>query len=48
MTQNNRERIQRAVGIIEGVSFVFSEQAEDALAVAIEILVSVLEKEEKQ
>lgn len=47
MTQNNRESKQRAVGIIEGVSFVVSEQAEDALAVAIEILVSVLDKEEE-
>ena len=46
MTQNNRESIQRAVGIIEGVSFVVSEKVQDALVVVIEILDAVLEKEE--
>lgn len=50
MTQINRERIQRAAGIIEGVSFAVSETIRDALAVAIEFLDAALDivKEDKQ
>ena len=48
MTQNNREKLQRAIGIIEGASFGASTEVQDALALACEIIDSILDDEEEQ
>ena len=45
MKIENREEMQRAIGIVEGVSFGVKGAAQDALALAIEILDKVLENE---
>ena len=45
MKLENREEMQRAIGIVEGVSFGVNDAAQDALAFAIEILDKVLENE---
>ena len=42
MTQDNRETMQRALGIIEGVSFGASERVQDALACVVDMLDDVL------
>lgn len=47
MTQENRETIQRALGIIEGAMYGASERVQDALALATEMLDSVLNSEGK-
>ena len=48
MTQNNRETMQRAIGVIEGALYGASERVQDALALAVELLDAVLnDKEEK-
>jgi len=47
MTQEQRETIQRAIGMIEGLSFVVKSPISDALACATDILDSVLEKEKR-
>lgn len=44
MTNNDREALQRAVGIIEGVAYFTVEKACDALSEAIELIESVLEE----
>ena len=48
MKQRNREKLQRAIGIIEGASFSASEKVQDALALASDILDAILTDEEKQ
>ena len=45
MTQENRETMQRAMGIIEGVSFGASDSVQNALALATELIDSVLNSE---
>lgn len=45
MEKINREYIQRAIGIIEGVSFGVKSNIQDALAVAINLLESILDDE---
>lgn len=48
MTQENRENMHRAIGIIEGVSWVTDNDAVcGALMVACEILSAVMKSEEK-
>ena len=47
MKLNNRETMQRAVGIIEGASFGANTRVQDALALATELLDSVLNDEEE-
>ena len=48
MTQKNKEMMQRAIGIIEGASFVASVRIQDALALATELLDSVLDSEDEK
>jgi hypothetical protein len=45
MTQENREKMQRAIGIIEGVSWALKTNQCDALREAVEILDEVLKSE---
>lgn len=47
MKMNNRETISRAIGIIEGVSYCANSRVKDALALARELLDSVLNDEEE-
>lgn len=47
MTQNNRETLQRAIGIIEGISYAAGSRVQDALAIACDMLDSVLKDEEE-
>ena len=48
LTLKEAEIVQRAIGIVEGVSFGISSEAASALVVAVEMLDSVLGgKEEK-
>ena len=48
MTQNNREKLQRAIGIIEGASFGASAKVQDALALACDILDSIANDEAEE
>lgn len=41
MTQENKEAMIRAIGMIEGVSFLVSQEVANALACAVEMLESV-------
>ena len=45
MTPEQREVLQRAIGIIEAISFVEKSGASDALCNAVELLDSILEDE---
>lgn len=45
MTSENRELMQRAIGILEGASYGASERVQDAIALASDMLDQVLEKE---
>lgn len=47
MKDHNRETMQRAIGIIEGASYGANTRVQDALALATEMLDSVLNDEEK-
>ncbi|MBO4979443.1 MAG: hypothetical protein J6D16_03455 [Clostridia bacterium] len=47
MKPENREMIQRAIGIIEGASWGANARVQDALAVAVEMLDGVLKEESK-
>lgn len=47
MTHSDRETMQRAIGIIEGASYGAGERMQDALALAVELLDSVLESGEE-
>lgn len=46
MTIENRETMQRAIGIIEGASYGANTRVQDALALACEMLDNVLQNEE--
>lgn len=46
MTAENRETLQRALGIIEGASYGASSKVQDALATACEMIDCVLREEE--
>ena len=46
MTLKSRETMNRALGIIEGASYGASARVQDALALAVELLDSVLNDEE--
>ena len=48
MTTENRETIQRAIGIIEGASFGTGKRVIDALALACDLLDAVLNSEAKK
>lgn len=47
MKLKNKETMQRAIGIIEGVSWSADQKIADALVAVVEMLDSVLESEEK-
>lgn len=47
MTRENRETMQRAIGIIEGASYGANSSVQDALCTALEMLDEVLKDEEK-
>lgn len=47
MTQNNRESMQRAIGIIEGASYGASTRLQDALITAVEMLDAILNDKEE-
>lgn len=47
MTQENRENMHRAIGIIEGVAWCADDKVADALCVVCEILSAVMQSEEK-
>lgn len=46
MTSENRENMHRAIGIIEGVSWVADDKIADALVAVCEILSAVMKSEE--
>ena len=46
MKDKNREALERASGIIEGVSYFVSEKGQDALCTVIEVIDNVLKDEE--
>ena len=48
MTQENRETMQRAIGIIEGASYGASERIQDALVTATEMIDSVLNSDDEK
>ncbi len=48
MKRNNREALQRAIGIIEGASYGAKSHVQDALTNALEILDAVLDDEEQK
>ena len=45
MKRNNRETLQRAIGIIEGASYGAKSNVQDALTTALEMLDAVLDDE---
>ena len=47
MKLDNRETMQRAIGIIEGASWGASSRVQDALAVACEMLDAILNDKEE-
>ena len=47
MKAENRETMERAIGIIDGASYGASQKVQDALVLACEILDEVLRKEER-
>ncbi len=47
MKAKNREELQRAVGIIEGVSYGAGKRIQDALCTALEVIDQVLMSEEE-
>lgn len=46
MKQKNKEIIQRALGIVEGVWFLVHQDAKDALSLAVEMIDDALKDEE--
>lgn len=46
MKPHNRETLQRAIGIIDGVSYAVKNPVGDALTAAIELLDQILDDEE--
>lgn len=47
MTQDDRETIQRALGILEGAAYGAAERVVDAIVLAVEMISDVLDKEAK-
>lgn len=47
MSNENRETIQRALGILEGVAYGAAERVQDAIALAVDMISEVLDKEAK-
>lgn len=47
MKQKNKEFMQRAIGIIEGVSFCLDAEKSSALVTAVEMLDSIVTDEER-
>lgn len=47
MTAENREAVQRALGVLEGAAYGASQRVQDALYNAIETIDAVLAKEER-
>ena len=45
MSNENRETIQRALGILEGVAYGAAERVVDAISLAVEMISEVLDKE---
>lgn len=45
MKRNNRETLQRAIGIIEGASYGAKSNVQDALEAALEMLDAILDDE---
>jgi hypothetical protein len=45
MTQNNRETLQRAVGIVEGIAWAADEQRANALFAVAEMISTILDNE---
>ena len=45
MNAKDREIIHRALGLIEGVAYKLDEDASDALAIAVEMIDTVISKE---
>ena len=43
VTLTNLETVQRAIGIIEGISFACGEKEKDALTLAVDLLDSVMD-----
>lgn len=48
MTQENRETMQRAIGVIDGVAWMADEKTSEALINVLEMLEGVLNSEDKQ
>lgn len=48
MKRKNRERVERAIGIIEGISWVSNDETSNALTTVCEILDAVLLDEERE
>lgn len=48
MTAENRETLQRALGILEGASYGASERVQNAIYGAVEMIDIVLDKEERE
>lgn len=48
MTVENRELINRATGIVEGVALIVDKNVSDALFTAISILQDLLDKEDNE
>jgi hypothetical protein len=48
MTQENRELMERAIGIVEGVAWVSGDKESEALMAACEMFDSVMKSEEKE
>jgi hypothetical protein len=48
MTSENRETMQRAIGIIEGASYMVKQAVQEALMLAVEILDEVLKGESNE
>lgn len=47
MTQENRETMQRALGVIEGIMYYADKNAQEALILATELIDSVMDSEVK-
>ena len=47
MTQDNRETMQRAMGILEGAYFGAAERIQEAIGTAVDMLEAVLQTEDE-
>jgi hypothetical protein len=48
MNQKNRETMQRAIGLVEGVAWASDEKQSDALMAVVEMLDTVMKDEEEE